>query len=273
MSLKAVLDEHIGTSPPSTVDLDRIIRRERRGRRIRRIGAGCAAAAMTALAVTVGAALTGGIRPSSGPASAPGSVASPAPPQASVSPSPAGFRPQTGRLQAALEQALTEVAPDAGWIYMPDVPGETPLPDGHPKVWTENGARVGLAARSGLSRHGAKAGFYLWLRPDDCSSGGGPTVCSLQLKCRDGDKPADCTSSTTPGGLAVVETTNTSAAKGGKEYRFYSVQVALPYGYRLTLTAVNYFGGDGSAVSSQAPLLSKTELKAMALAIANRISG
>jgi len=281
MSFRAILDEHIGTSPPSTVDVDRIIRRERRGRLMRRIGVGGAAAVMTALAITAGVALTGG--PYWAPASKPGNVASAASPQASVSPSPAGSHIPAGdaqailatraRLQTALEQALIDVAPDAGWIYMPDVPGETPLPDGHPKVWVENGARVGFAARAGLSRHGAKAGFYLWLRPAGCFSSDGRSICSLELKCRDGDKPADCTSWTTPGGLPVVETTETSAAKGGKQYRFYNVQVLLPNDYRLTLLAVNYFGGDGSPVSSQTPLLSKTELKAMALVIADRMSG
>jgi hypothetical protein len=46
-----------------------------------------------------------------------------------------------------------------------------------------------------------------------------------------------------------------------------------PNDYFLTLLAVSYFGGDGSPVSSQTPLLSKTELKTMALAIAGQFSG
>jgi hypothetical protein len=41
----------------------------------------------------------------------------------------------------------------------------------------------------------------------------------------------------------------------------------------LRLQAVNYFGGDGSAVSAPAPVLARAELDRIATAIADQVSG
>ena len=81
-------------------------------------------------------------------------------------------------------------------------------------------------------------------------------------------KAGTCRTSTTAKGLEVVETTETSPAKHGKQYRFYSVQVELPQGYYLRLLAVNYFGGDGSGVTSKTPLLTKADSAAAQTAMA-----
>ncbi|WP_433344407.1 hypothetical protein [Micromonospora sp. CA-111912] len=297
-----IFDEHIGTAPPSTVDVDRIIQRQRRGSLLRRIAGGGSALAATGLAISVGVALSGGAQLQPGPSAAapPGSAS--AAPSASPSAPTSGLRldasdpkaiQQTlNRLRVALETAVAGAAPDARWIYMPDVPGEKRLPDGHPAMYAERNP-VGWAARSGVARHGEKAGLYMWVRPDSCGSqggagldpggqlprgsgplaGSGPRVCANVLECDHGMKAGTCQASTTAEGLEVVETTETSPAKNGKQYRFYQVQVKLPQGYYLRLLAVNYFGGDGSGVTNKTPLLTKAELRTAATAIAAQVVG
>ncbi|GIJ28786.1 hypothetical protein Vqi01_39480 [Micromonospora qiuiae] len=280
-----IFDEHIGTPPPSTVDVDRIIQRERRGSLLRSMAGGGFALAATGLAISVGVALSGGAGPQPGPP-----VAAPAVAAASPSAPASGLRLDTSdpeaiqqtldRLRVALETAVAGAAPDLRWIYMPDVPGEKRLPDGHPAMYAERDP-VGWAARSGVARHGKKAGFYMWVRPDTCDSqggagldsGSGPHVCAPVIECDDGMKAGTCRTSTTAEGLEVVETTETSPAKNGKQYRFYRVQVELPQGYHLHLLAVNYFGGDGSGVTSKTPLLTKAELRTAATAIAAQVVG
>jgi hypothetical protein len=265
-----MFDEHIGTPPPSTVDVDRIIHRQRRNDTLRRLTAGGSAAAATVLAIVVGVALTGGGRPD--PAT-PAAVIAPTA-AASASPSAAGIRLEVGdpqamqrtqeKLRVALETAASNAAPGVTWIYMPDVPGEKPLPDGHPAMWTERNP-VGFAARSGVTRSASKGGFYLWLRPAGCTGGRNPVVVACP------DKSTEGTTSTTPAGLEVTETTEKSPAKGGKQYVFYGVQVKLRPDYYLSVLAVNYFGGDGSAVVAKTPVLTQAELKAVASAIADQI--
>jgi hypothetical protein len=287
---RQIFDEHIGTPPPSTVDVDRIIQHQRRGSLLRRMAGGGSALAATGLAISVGIALSGGARsqprpPSVAPAVSASAVASASP----AAPAP-GLRLETSdpeaiqhtldRLRVALETAVAGAAPDVRWIYMPDVPGEKRLPDGHPAMYAERDP-VGFAARSGVARHGEKGGLYMWVRPDTCSSpggaglppGSGPGVCSAVLECDHGRKARSCQASTTAEGLEVVETSDTSPAKNGRQYRFYQVQVKLPQGYHLRLSAVNYFGGDGSGVTSERPLLTKAELRTAATAIAVQVVG
>jgi hypothetical protein len=70
MSYRQVMDDAIGDSPVSTVDVDTVIARQRRDQKVRRWGAcGAAAAAVLALAVTVPQVLPGHTRP--GPADDP----------------------------------------------------------------------------------------------------------------------------------------------------------------------------------------------------------
>ena len=280
-----IFDEHIGTPPPSMVDVDRIIQRQRRGSLVRRMAGGGFALTATGLAISVGVALSGGAGAQPGP-----SVAAPAVASASPSAAASGLRLDASdpeavqqtldRLRVALETAVAGATPDVRWIYMPDVPGEKRLPDGHPAMYAESDP-VGWAARSGVARDGRKAGLYMWIRPDTCGSldgvgldpDSGPQVCSPALECEDGMKAGTCRTSTTAEGLEVVETTETSPAKNGKQYRFYRVQVELPQGYYLRLLAVNYFGGDGSGVTSKTPLLTKAELRAAAMAMAAQVVG
>ncbi|MFU8875014.1 hypothetical protein [Micromonospora sp. SL4-19] len=284
-----IFDEHIGTAPPSTVDVDRIIQRQRRRRLLRQMAGGGSGLVATGLAISVGVALSGGARRQPGPPVAAPAVSASAVPSASPSAPASGLRLDTSdpkaiqqtlsQLRVALETAVAGAAPDVRWIYMPDVPGEKRLPDGHPAMYAERDP-VGWAARSGVARHGDKAGLYMWIRPGTCSSQGGagpdpdsgPRVCSNVFECDHGMKAGTCQASTTAEGLEVVETTETSPAKNGKQYRFYQVQVKLPQDYYLRLLAVNYFGGDGSGVTSDTPLLTRAELRTSATAIAAQVA-
>ncbi|SCF43708.1 hypothetical protein [Micromonospora mirobrigensis] len=276
-----VFDEFIGTPPPSTVDVDRIIERQRRGSLLRRAAGAGSALAVAGVAVSVGVALGGGAGPRPAPPAAAPTVPVSAVPSASASAaglrldpsSPQAIQRTLDGLRVALEEAVAGAAPDVRWIYMPDVPGEKRLPDGHPAMRAERDP-VGFVARSGLARRGGKAGLYMWVRPSGCGSPGatGSTSCSPPIECDDSMEPGSCHASTTPDGLEVVETTETTPARAGGKYRFYQVQVKLPQGYHLRLLAVNYFGGDGSAVSTATPLLTRAELRSAATAVASRVA-
>lgn len=265
-----IFDELIGAPPPSTVDVDAIVVRQRRRRRVRRFAASGSAAAGVALAVVLGVTLGGGPHRQSGP-----------PPAATTNPSPSagttGFALEPGtpagrertkdRLGAALEAALTEHAPRAEWIYMPDVPGEERTPDGHPTMWVTE-APVFFEGRSGISADGEKGGFYLSVRPSECEPG---LSCSAALTCD--DLSSGCSQARTPGGLDVVRWVEESPG-GDQPYVSYGVQVMLRGGtYTLTLRAVNVFGGDASPIRAPAPALTRTQLEKMAADVAERITG
>jgi hypothetical protein len=110
----------IGEPPPSTVDVEQIIRRERRGRRRRWLGgagAGLAAAAVTLSIGAVGAARTGGPPPSG--AQPPATVPAPS----SVDPG-RDVRDSSERLSRAMREAVRRVAPAA---ELAGAPGRAPL--------------------------------------------------------------------------------------------------------------------------------------------------
>lgn len=260
-----ILDELIGAPPPSTVDVDAVIARQRRRQRLHRLAASGSAAAGVVLAVILGAGVTGGPPPHKTPqppATAPSATGFPLEPDTK-----AGRERTQDRLRAALEAALTEHAPGAKWIYMPDVPGEKRTPDGHLTMWiTED--PVYFEGRSGISAGGGKGGFYLSVRPAECEPG---LSCSAALTCD--DLSSGCSEARTPGGLDVVRWVEKSPG-GDQPYLSYGVQVMLRGGtHTLTLRAVNVFGGDASPVRAPAPALTRTQLERMAADVAERITG
>jgi len=267
-----ILDQLIGDPPRSTVDVGAIIARQRRRRRVATV----AGAAGAVLAILAGVALAGGHPPARTPAPLAASGTASAAPSASTG--PAGFAVRTGTeagrrqtlddLRTALEQATRTYARGTAWIYMPDVPGEKRTPDGHPRMWTTTDP-VSFEGRSGIASAGRKGGFYLSVRPTACVTG---RSCSDVYSC-DGTL-TDCTATRTPAGLPVVRWMEKDPARGGKQYVFYIVQITLRGGANtLTLRAVNYFGGDASPVSAPTPVLTRTQLDAIAAAIADQISG
>ena len=269
-----ILDDLIGAPPPSTVDVDAIIVRQRRRQRVQRLAAGGSAAAGVVLAVVLAFGMAGGPRRPDGTPPA----TTPPGPSPSATPVATGFRLETGtkagrertlqRLRLALESALAEHAPRAKWIYMPDVPGEKRTPDGRPTMWISENP-VFFEGRSGISADRVKGGFYLRVRPTECQIG---LSCSQAVTCD--DISSGCSEGRTPGGLAVVRWTETSDTGSGPPYKSYNVQVVLRGGaYTATLESVNVFGGDSSPIRASAPPLTRTELERMAADVAERITG
>jgi hypothetical protein len=264
------LDQLIGVTPPSTVDVHDVIRRTRRRRRVRRALAGGSTATAVVAAIAVGAALVNG--PQRPPEVVPPPVAASVP--AAPSPTPTGFALDTSTragqeqaltwLRATLEDATEKHAPGTKWIYMPDAPGDPRTPDGHPiLLYTVDDDT--FRGRSGITRDGRKGGFYLTLRPGNCAVGSG---CQPLYECERG--VPDCRESRTPSGLRIVRYVD----RPGGKWVFYEVDIALPGGrYALRLSAVNYFGGDGSPAVATTPVLTQAQLTAIATEIAERVIG
>jgi hypothetical protein len=245
------LDQLIGSPPPSTVDVDAIVGQQQRRRRWRRITASAAAVAV----VIIGVSLI------STPRTKPPALPPAASPSVDQGLKIGADRQRTLTwLRTTLEKSTAEVAPDAKWIYMPDVPGEKRTPDGHPRMWSTTDP-IGYGGRSGLTANGRKGGFYLSVHPADCPPGKNCAACDPTLD--------SCQPTTTPGGLQAFRWTD----KPDHKYLFYGVQVMLRGGWTLSVQAVNYFGGDGSPVSAPTPALTRTQLDSIAAGIADRIEG
>lgn len=258
-----MLDELIGAAPPSTVNVEGVVRRSRRRRLIRRLVAGGSTATAVVVAIVVGAGLLPGEQPEQKTVP---QVAAP-----TVSPSPSAFALEAGteggrqrildRLQLVLEQSTTEHAPNIRWIYMPDEPGEKPTPDGHPVMFALDDDT--FRARSGVTADGRKGGFFLSLRPTGCGSGS----CEPFYECA--PPIADCQATRTGSGLRLVRYVD----EPGRDWRFYGVDVELPdRKHAVHLSAVNYFGGDGSEPSAPTPVFTRAQLEAIATDIAETIT-
>jgi hypothetical protein len=107
VSYQTIFREAVGQIPPTSVDVDRVIARQRRRLRLRRIGV-VAAAAVTVGAVTVGATAVVG-RPRAVLPAKPSPVDPPVP-----TPSP-GLGESFTPTDRAIFQALARVAPDVEW--------------------------------------------------------------------------------------------------------------------------------------------------------------
>lgn len=129
---RTAFDREIGTPPPSTIDVDRVIRRRRRLRRLRTALTGTAAG-VTAVAI-VGVTVTslnggdpGGGEMFGGPADSGPSASQPASPSVSPSVSPSGSPspdPVAVRLEGVLRGFLDAKLPGAG--YRPNRPASSP---------------------------------------------------------------------------------------------------------------------------------------------------
>jgi hypothetical protein len=267
------LDERIGTPPPAGIDVDQIIARQRRRGVVRWSGSiGAVAAAAAALVVAMNLMGAAGPRQAAPAAPSPSPTPSATPTGVRIAvDTPDAIEHTKAWLRTALEQAVAAHAPQVSWIYMPDVPGETPLADGHPSMWVTKDP-VAFSGRSGITDATTKGGFYLWLRPAGCRSAGGPQVCYTGRSC--GDEKggmSGCAAAKTPDGLEVVSWTEKYPASSSKQYVFYSVQVKLRPDYYLTVLVVNYFGGDASPVSAKLPVLTQAQLQSIAGEIADQI--
>lgn len=130
MTYRKIFDEVVGEPPVSTVDVDRVISRQRRARRLR-IGAAGTGVAAAVLAVVVGTtALVGTPR-----------AADPATPAATVSPTPAvttvaGTGEDLARIDAAIASAARRELPDLRWTDGTVPPPGRVVPE---PVWFQTG--------------------------------------------------------------------------------------------------------------------------------------
>ncbi|BCY10536.1 hypothetical protein [Actinoplanes sp. L3-i22] len=260
-----MLDRLIGAAPPSTVDLDAVIVRTRRKQRFRRAAAS-GAAALAVVAVVAGVTLTGGGEHRADPVvQPPAATPSPAAPVSLIEEdTPAGRERTLGRLRVALEAATEKHAAGTKWIYMPDVPGEKRDPDGHPRMWLDKDP-VSFEGRSGITGQGRKGGLYVSLRPAGCSGG---RSCRPLYECAGAGVPV-CSATRTGDGLTLVHYVD----EPGKGWVFYGADVLLRDGeHALALSAVNYFGGDGSPAVAPVPVLTRAQVDAIATDVALALS-
>lgn len=219
-----LFDEVIGEVPAPAVDVDRIIRRERRGAVARRL-AGVSTGALAVLAVGA-LALGSGLGPrgaadpvtvpvtSGEPAVTDGPVAAPAFQLAYGTPAEAEATAR--RLSEELDRALLVAVPDRQWLYFSVRPGDPRQPDGQPlqvrfiaKRDPSGGELTLFAGQSGIQAGGRKGALTLSITP---TSAGGPRQ-PVQTQ-RDEPKP----------GLA---------------YLYHSVSIPLADGNSLRLTSYN----------------------------------
>ncbi|MGR6316569.1 hypothetical protein Q2K19_10210 [Micromonospora soli] len=127
MTYRELLDAAIGDPPPTAIDLDQVIKRQRRLIRVRRAGV-CGVAAAAVLAVTLGAGLM-----VDGSARKTGVLPAVSPSPATVVPTDPRMRevdsPGGRRFQAAVTEALRREAPELRWVVG--------VQRGDPDVWSK----------------------------------------------------------------------------------------------------------------------------------------
>ncbi|GGO32564.1 hypothetical protein [Micromonospora parathelypteridis] len=279
-----LFDELIGTPPPPQVDVEDIVRRERRASSVRLIGGPLAA--LLALVVGVGVAVR-----DQGPGPAPG------PPLAAPTPTAAdtGFRlvfdtdesaeASASRLSAEFEAALREVVPGSTWFWIPDHVGEARKPDGRPPVFTHHGRDDMVSGGSGVSYRGRRGPLGVSISPDVFESkptdrpgdpfkrdepAGHHWPCELPAGYP-GDQRYDrvCVEGTTPGGLRM-KTETLTGKRGGSVQHIVTIQ--LPGNRVFNASVSNMVGVDEQAVAAQPePPLSAEQLSALAVRVAERI--
>ncbi|GAA2388355.1 hypothetical protein Cme02nite_23360 [Catellatospora methionotrophica] len=178
---RQLFDEVIGEVPAPAVDVDRIIRRERRGAAARRFGlASTGGLALLAVgALVLGQGLAGAPTPTTVPAT---SDATPAVTDGFrlVYATPEEAAQSARRISAELDRAVLAAAPDRQWLFFPSAPGDPQQPDGKPPVVrfvdkpVANGEELQLfAGRSGIASGGRKGSLSLYVAPHAV---GGPPV-------------------------------------------------------------------------------------------------
>ncbi|MGC4746793.1 hypothetical protein ACLQ28_14170 [Micromonospora sp. DT201] len=276
-----LFDELIGTPPPPQVDVEGIVRRERRAGSVRLIGGPLAA--VLALMVGVGVAVR-----DQEPGPAPG------PPLAAPTPTAAdpGFRlvfdtdesaeASARRLSAEFEAALREVVPGSTWFWIPDHVGEARQPDGRPPVFSNHGRDDLVSGGSGVSYRGRKGPLGVSISPDVSESGpagrpGDPfDPAGYHWPCElpagyPGDERYDrvCVEGTTPAGLRMKTETLTGKRDGSVQH---IVTIQLPGNRVFNASVSNMVGVDEQAVAAQPePPLSAEQLRDVSVRVAERI--
>ncbi len=237
------IDSLLEPVPPSGIDLDRIMSRERRRRRAVKTSQAFAAVLIVAGAVFAGMTLVGVGSPAT---VKPGDATPSAQPWLPTDPDAVAER-----LRAAMVDGLVQVVPDATWVQTPEQPSpEVPwMSLQEVTVAPGDGALPAVSVLTGLHRGGEQVGVTLRLVPD-CAPGPNclltcdPVVCSV-LEAR-----------------AVVMQTS-----GDYVTLSATVKVENP-DYILKLTVRNSFGHDDPLPDS---LLSQPEVADLLTAIARHL--
>lgn len=273
---RELLDAEIGVAPPSTVDVERTIRRRRRIRRYRR--AGGVASALVVVGLLAAVALRPGpagpprygapLDPT--PASSPGSAAAPSPGMTDSEDGPPLIdEPAAVRLTAALKQAMAARLPQAEFVT-----NRTRPPEEVAALVFNHRFRLPTPDRSGEDYFFATADVK---QPDGAGSIGtgsievlvgrlGTGLFTVSTECAD-EGPLDaqgfqCQPSTGPHGETVV----TNEVRGNQKIT-YEVFVTKPDGVGVMIfvrnTGLGHAHDDWS--SSPTPPLTKTQARELAL--------
>ncbi|GAB4056120.1 hypothetical protein [Catellatospora paridis] len=251
-----LFDDVIGEVPAPAVDVDRIIRRERRGAAARRFGI----ASTGGLALLAAGALVLGTGVWPGGPSQPLAVPVVSEPAQTGAPGPAdGFRLVFGteeeaattarRLGEVLNSAVVEVAPDRQWLFFPSKPGEPDQPDGLPfavhfdgKIDGQGNEHTLFLGRSGILTDGRRGMLELTVVP---AVGGDP------------GPPAE---------------TLRDEAESGEVFVYHKVTVKLADGRYLLLASHNRGPrGDVATAFQEQPPLSVAQLQSIASEVAEQV--
>jgi len=267
-----LFDEVVGELPTSTVDVDGIVRREKRRGATRRVAG--LATAVVALSVTtaLGLTMTGGTGASSPPSAAGGASggatsAAPDTRFALVADSKESAAATAKRLSYALDAAFRKEAPGAKWIFEPGVPGETG-PSSPPKLsykTLQKPRSVDIfAGDSGVLNKGNKGSLFLQTSPTVIKDEKGE-VHRYSMECS--PKAPKCVEGTAPNGAK----TRLSTFDYGDGIFSYNADVILPDERVLAIQSSNDFGPDGSPAAQRAMPLTGDQVLAIAIDVASQI--
>jgi hypothetical protein len=217
-----LLDGEMGTPPPSTVDVDAIIVRQRLQTRLRQAGLIGAVGAMTLAIVLVLTVL----RPGGAPPSEVGGPPAPASPTQSLTPR----QQEAARLTDALTHRLTQLLPDAEFLP-PEWAAFAEKPPTEPLVFVDQGAYFYAAARI---QDSAGIGVIT------VSVGKEDTQFRSERECSQDPPPqdmnVDCDVVPGPDG-AQIETVNNSSKVS--DYEFFAAEIIRADDYAVRVMVTN----------------------------------
>ncbi|OKI67840.1 hypothetical protein [Micromonospora sp. CB01531] len=196
MSYRTMFREAVGEIPPTSIDMDRVIARERRARRLRRVGVAALAAA------AVGVVLVGSTAVTGRPRAAVPAVPSPTSP-AVRTPTPSSGGSFTA-MDMAIFEAVGRVAPDLDWA-----PGRG-APEGEGPVWFSGPTLGGYAPDGYMGQGRVRSGDRMGRLSVQITNGWGPAAaCTAEAVRR-----SNCADTTGPAGERIRTLSARNPARG-----------------------------------------------------------